>query len=58
MFGVLLMGSGIVGYWMKRLNFPVAPLVLALVIGPLLEQSFIGSLEMFPNNPAGIFTGP
>lgn len=59
MFGVLLLlGSGIVGYWMKRLNFPVAPLVLALVIGPLMEQSFIRSLEMYPNNPAGIFLRP
>ena len=59
MFGVvLLLISGLVGYWMKRLDFPVAPLVLALVIGPLMEQSLIRSLEMFPNNAAEMLMRP
>lgn len=32
---------GLVGYAMKRLNFPVAPLVLGLVIGPLFEKALV-----------------
>jgi putative tricarboxylic transport membrane protein len=32
---------GLVGYAMKRLNLPVAPLVLGLVIGPLFEKALV-----------------
>lgn len=32
---------GFVGYAMKRLNLPVAPLVLGLVIGPLFETALV-----------------
>lgn len=32
---------GVVGYLMKRLRIPIAPLVLGLVIGPLLERSLV-----------------
>lgn len=42
-----LMGIfGILGYALRKLDFPVAPLVLALVIGPMLEDSFRQSLMM------------
>jgi putative tricarboxylic transport membrane protein len=42
-----LMGiSGVIGYALRKLDFPVAPLVLALVIGPMLEDSFRQSLMM------------
>src|SRR3546814_2133384 len=59
MFGVaLLLGSGLFGYWMKKLDFPVAPLVLTLVIGPLMEQSFIRTLEMYPHGVQSVFLRP
>ncbi|MGW0811759.1 tripartite tricarboxylate transporter permease [Streptomyces viridiviolaceus] len=32
---------GLVGYGMKRLGLPVAPLVLGLVIGPLFEKALV-----------------
>lgn len=32
---------GVIGYAMKRLNIPIAPLVLGLVIGPLFETALI-----------------
>jgi putative tricarboxylic transport membrane protein len=32
---------GVVGYFMKRLNIPIAPFVLGLVIGPLLEKALV-----------------
>lgn len=34
---------GIIGFAMKRLNFPIAPLVLGLVIGPLFEKALVQS---------------
>ena len=39
---MLLLGLG--GYLMRKLNYPVAPAVLAIVLGPLAEQSLRQSL--------------
>jgi putative tricarboxylic transport membrane protein len=51
-----LMGiSGILGYVLRKLDFPIAPLVLALVIGPMLEDSFRQSLMMSLNDGYSIF---
>ncbi len=36
----LMIGFGLLGYLMRRLEFDVAPLVLALVLGPMMERSF------------------
>jgi putative tricarboxylic transport membrane protein len=37
---VLMLGFGVLGYIFKKLNYPLAPLVLALVLGDLAESSF------------------
>ncbi|MFK7763175.1 MAG: tripartite tricarboxylate transporter permease [Roseobacter sp.] len=36
----LIAGFGVVGYLMRKADYPMAPLVLALVLGPLMEKSF------------------
>lgn len=33
--------AGLLGYFMKRFDFPAAPLVLGLVLGPLLERALV-----------------
>lgn len=54
-FGVwVLLAAGAAGYLFRKLGFPPAPLVLAMVIGPLMEQTLIQSLEMFAGD-AGAF---
>lgn len=37
---------GMVGYLMRKFNYEGAPMVLALVLGPMIEQAFIQSLNM------------
>ena len=37
---------GIVGYLMKKFQFDAAPLVLAVVLGPMLEEAFRQSLML------------
>jgi putative tricarboxylic transport membrane protein len=37
---MLMMGFGILGYLFKKLDYPVAPLVLAMVIGDKAEDAF------------------
>ncbi|WP_439154795.1 tripartite tricarboxylate transporter permease [Yoonia sp.] len=36
----LIAGFGVVGYLLRKADYPMAPLVLALVLGPLMEKSF------------------
>ena len=47
----LMFGFGVVGFLMRKLNYPLAPAVLAIVLGPLAErslrQSLIGSQGEF-----------
>ena len=40
----LMLLFGIMGYLMRKLNYPVAPAVLAIVLGPLAERSLRQSL--------------
>ena len=56
---------GLVGYLMKKLNFAGAPLILALVLGPMLEDNLrrslmisYGSFRIFFTSPiAAVFIG-
>jgi putative tricarboxylic transport membrane protein len=49
--GVML-AFGVIGYVLRKLGFPLAPAVLALILGPFMEKSLRTSLEM----SAGDFT--
>ncbi len=66
MFDVVMMVVfGVVGYFFKKLRYPLAPMVLALVLGDMAEASFRqamlmsqGSLAIFVSNPlVGSITG-
>jgi putative tricarboxylic transport membrane protein len=48
---------GIVGYAMRRLEMPLAPLVLGFLLGPLFEQSLRQSIAL-EGTPAILFTRP
>jgi len=59
MFDVWVMiGAGILGYVMRKFRYPVAPLVLALVLGPMVETSLAQSLTMSQGSMAIFFTRP
>ncbi len=36
----LILGFGVGGYLLRKADYPLAPLVLALVLGPVMEKSF------------------
>ncbi len=53
-----MLGFGVLGYFMIKLEFPVAPLLIGFILGPLVEiglrQSMImsrGSLDIFVTRP-------
>ena len=62
MFDVWMMvGFGILGYAMKKLKYPIVPLVLAMVLGRLAENSFrqavtisAGNYDIFYRKPIAL----
>jgi len=55
---VLVIVFGALGYLMKKLGFEPGPLVLAFVLGSLLEDSLRRSLLIFDGDATGFFTRP
>ncbi|XVV17741.1 tripartite tricarboxylate transporter permease [Actinoplanes sp. CA-131856] len=54
----LVVAFGVLGYLMKKAGFDAGPLVLAFVLGSLLETSLRRSLLMFDGDPTGFLTRP
>jgi TctA family transporter len=58
-FGVVIMlAGGIVAFFMERWGFPVAPTILGVVLGTMLEEQFFSSLVKADGNPAAFFGRP
>ena len=55
--GIMLI-FGILGYFMQKFRFPAAPMVLALVLGPMVEMSLAQSLTMSHGNISILVTRP
>lgn len=36
----VMLGAGVLGYFMSKGNYPVAPLVIGLIVGPIAESGF------------------
>jgi putative tricarboxylic transport membrane protein len=59
MFDVgLMILFGFIGYIMRKTGFPLAPLVLAVILAPMIEKSFMQSLMMSGNSLSIFFTRP
>jgi putative tricarboxylic transport membrane protein len=59
MFDVwLMLLSGILGFVMLRHGFGLAPLVMGLILGPLVEESFSQSMIMYDNEFIRLFDSP
>ncbi|MGY9014006.1 MAG: tripartite tricarboxylate transporter permease, partial [Rhodospirillales bacterium] len=52
----LMLGFGVVGFLMRKLDYPMAPAVLAIVLGPLAEPAFRQSLLISDGSFAIFFT--
>lgn len=54
----LMVAFGIVGYVFERVKFPIAPMVLGTILGPLAETSFMTTMISFQNDWTVFFTRP
>ena len=54
----IMLAFGILGYFMRKFDFPAAPVVLALVLGPMVEKSLRQSLSISHGSLAIFFNRP
>ncbi len=52
-----MIGFGIVGYFMKRYDYPVAPLVLGVILTPIIDENFRRGVQLTHGNAMGFFEG-
>jgi putative tricarboxylic transport membrane protein len=59
MFDVgMMILCGFLGYVLKKLDFPMAPAILTLILGPLMERSLRESLSLSQGDYSIFFTRP
>lgn len=55
---VIMLVFGVVGYFLRKLKYPLAPAILAMVLGPMLEASLRRSLLMSSGSGMIFLTRP
>jgi TctA family transporter len=59
LFGVVIMlVAGIAAFFMERWGFPVAPTILGVVLGTMVEEHFFSSLVKADGNLLAFFERP
>jgi putative tricarboxylic transport membrane protein len=54
----ITVGFGVVGYWLRKLKYPLAPLVVALVLGDSTERELRKALIAGGGSPLYFFSSP
>ncbi len=49
---------GVVGFFMRRYDFPVGPMILGVILGPLMEQQFRRALQASQGDLSVFVTRP
>lgn len=49
---------GVIGYLMKQVELPAAPIIMGIILGPLIETHFRRALIISNGNYATFFTHP
>ncbi len=54
----VMLGFGVLGYFMRELRFPMAPLILGVVLGPILDENLRRGLGLYDGSVVPFFTRP
>ncbi|NVO12623.1 MAG: tripartite tricarboxylate transporter permease [Rhodoplanes sp.] len=54
----IMLGFGIIGYAFRKMDIPLAPMILTFVLGPLMERGLRQSLEMSQGDISILVTRP
>ncbi|MBN8243664.1 tripartite tricarboxylate transporter permease [Nitratireductor aquimarinus] len=54
----VMIGFGLIGFMMREAGFPVAPMILGVVLGPILDNNLRRSLALTQGDPLPFVTRP
>ncbi|WP_136065397.1 tripartite tricarboxylate transporter permease [Modicisalibacter radicis] len=58
-FGILVaLTFGVIGFGFNRMQVPLSPFILALVLAPVIERAFFQSMSLSQGSPSYFFTQP
>jgi putative tricarboxylic transport membrane protein len=55
---ILLYVVGLIGFLMRRFDFPTAPVIIGMILGPLAEQNFRQAMTISQGDISVLFTRP
>jgi putative tricarboxylic transport membrane protein len=55
---ILLYVIGIIGFLMRRFDFPTSPVIIGMILGPLAEQEFRRALQISGGDPMTFIEKP
>ncbi|HUG82973.1 MAG TPA: tripartite tricarboxylate transporter permease [Euzebya sp.] len=55
---LILFTLGLLGWAMRRFGYPIAPLVVALILGPIAEEQLRRTLAVSQGDPTALVTSP
>jgi putative tricarboxylic transport membrane protein len=55
---LLLYAIGAIGYLMRRYDFPAAPVIIGMILGPLAEQEFRRAMTISQGDPTVFLSKP
>lgn len=54
----VMLAAGVAGYFLEKVNVPLAPIILGMILGPMAEQSIRRALLIARGDVSEIFTRP
>jgi putative tricarboxylic transport membrane protein len=54
----MLVGFGVMGFLMRRFDFPIAPVVVGLILGPIAESQLRRALAISLGDPMTLVQSP
>jgi putative tricarboxylic transport membrane protein len=55
---IILLVIGVLGFFMRRYGYPIAPMVVAMVLGPMFEAQLRRSLSISQGDPMALLQSP
>ncbi|MGL3806648.1 tripartite tricarboxylate transporter permease [Paeniglutamicibacter sp. R2-26] len=55
---VILLVIGVLGFFMRQYGYPVAPMVVAMILGPMFEVQLRRGLQISQNDPMALVSTP
>jgi putative tricarboxylic transport membrane protein len=55
---IMLLVFGILGFLMRRYDYPIAPVIIGLILGPLAEQQLRRALSISQGDPTVLLQSP